>query len=588
MRRRNKLLALLLVLVLALSGCARPHRNLLDYIAPDGTLYPAADPERGTISYAQMVDNYKRPDLDEMERVARRLMDKVNGMRGGAALKALMEYENLLYDYYTGYTLTSIRYSIDRSDAQAQEEYDFYIDSAQQVQDLSDELYTVVAEGPNTAVLEDNYYGEGYFDAYRQDTGKNSRISALKAQEARLVARYDDLCIGQTIEFEGEERSWDELYADPDIIGRRWQQACSAYYAKYSPLVGEIYLELLQVRRELAELNGWDSYAEYAFDGFGREYTPRQSQDYIQDVITWLLPVYQAAEDASLWRKYGMSMAMTEEEVRGVLAEVLEKMDDELLKIWLFMDKYGLSSLTGSPTKTSGAYETYINYYEAPFLVTNLGGTLGDILTVSHEFGHFCDDYINWGVTYNMDVAECCSQGLEYLLLGYLEGVCSERQVEQLLGGKLLDTLDLYVWQGLYSEFENQVYQLNPDGLTVEDINEVYARVCRTFGMEDDGGAGSYSMGWIEIPHFFEQPFYIISYPVSNDVAMQLWTMEQEKEGTGLKAYMALLDRSDSYAGLMDVIDEVGLDSPFASGRLEAVARAVAAALELDVPDKAA
>ena len=572
----RRLPALFLVLCLLLSGCAQRRANPFQTALEQ---FPDPDPVRGTISYAQMVSDYQRPDLAEMEATAQELMETVNGLSGGPALRALREFEDQLTWYYSMYTLTSVRCSIDRTDAAAQGEYAFFMDSYAQVQDLCDQLYTVVAQGPNVALLEANYYGEDFFQPYQTSGQGNSQLSQLEARQARLVAQYDDLCVGQTIFFGGEERSWSELAADMTLVGERWQAACDIYYETYSTQMGEIFLELLQVREEIAALSGYDSYPEYAYASFGREYTAAQAQAYMEDVITWILPLYQAAEEQGLWERYQMSLPKSESSVRAMLDQALAGMDSRLTEIFQFMERYDLAQLSSSANKDAGAYEVYLTAYETPLLVANFTGTLEDFLTLTHEFGHFCDDYVNWGMSYNMDVAECCSQGLEYLALEYLDGVCEAEEAEQLLGGKLLDTLDLYVWQGLYNAFEDAVYALDPQTLTVEDVTSTFAQVCGQFGF---GPEVIDPRAWVDISHFFQQPFYIISYPVSNDVAMQLWMLEREEAGRGVDAFMALLDRPDPSGSLMDTVDYAGLASPFAPGRAEAVARAVGEALELE------
>ena len=56
---------------------------------------------------------------------------------------------------------------------------------------------------------------------------------------------------------------------------------------------------------------------------------------------------------------------------------------------------------------------------------------------------------------------------------------------------------------------------------------------------------------------------------VSNDVAFQIYQMEKEAAGTGLKTYEACVKSQDSY--LLWFAEEYGLESPFAPGRLEQV-----------------
>ena len=76
-------------------------------------------------------------------------------------------------------------------------------------------------------------------------------------------------------------------------------------------------------------------------------------------------------------------------------------------------------------------------------------------------------------------------------------------------------------------------------------------------------------MSWCDIPHFFEMPFYVITYPVSNDIAMQIYALEEEQSGQGLEKYMEILDRDYEY--FMDAVSTGGFEIPFAPGRIESV-----------------
>ena len=88
---------------------------------------------------------------------------------------------------------------------------------------------------------------------------------------------------------------------------------------------------------------------------------------------------------------------------------------------------------------------------------------------------------------------------------------------------KMADSLGVYVGQAAYYSFERQAYQLTGDDLTVENLNAIYSQVAQDFGFDSVGWDEA---GWTEITHFFTNPFYVISYVVSNDGAMQLYQME--------------------------------------------------------------
>ena len=76
--------------------------------------------------------------------------------------------------------------------------------------------------------------------------------------------------------------------------------------------------------------------------------------------------------------------------------------------------------------------------------------------------------------------------------------------------------------------------------------------------------------GWIDIQHFFVAPFYVISYCVSNDAALQIYQAEL-RNGTGLETYRTLMSHSSGNT-ILALLEEAGLDSPFKSGRMAELA----------------
>lgn len=81
-----------------------------------------------------------------------------------------------------------------------------------------------------------------------------------------------------------------------------YYEVLGAYYDAYGAQAGEIYIKLIQTRRELAGRLGYGSYADYAYDAlYYRDYTPAQAERYIERVRTELAPVYtEAAEPMQL------------------------------------------------------------------------------------------------------------------------------------------------------------------------------------------------------------------------------------------------------------------------------------------------
>ena len=185
-----------------------------------------------------------------------------------------------------------------------------------------------------------------------------------------------------------------------------------------------------------------------------------------------------------------------------------------------------------------------------------------------HEFGHFVDSYVNYDQTYSIELAEVFSHSMEYFLL------CRLPQTGDLLKIKLLDTLDTYAQQGSFAEFERRVYEIPAKELTVDKINAISLETAQQYGYAEEGREDYYAKSWIDITHFFEYPFYVISYCVSNDVAFQIYQLELANKGDGLAQFNSLLPRS--YNGFLDTLSQQSeLESPFAPARMGLTAKTV-------------
>ena len=221
------------------------------------------------------------------------------------------------------------------------------------------------------------------------------------------------------------------------------------------------------------------------------------------------------------------------------------------------MERVGLYDISYGENKYNASFSVFlVSYYES-YIFVNPSMMVWDQLTFAHEFGHFCSDYAAGGSIAGIDVAEIFSQGMEYLSLCYAE------DAEDLQILKMADSLSVYVEQAAYASFEHQVYGLEEEELTVENIRALFEQTCNAYGLDVWQWD---SRRFVEITHFFTSPLYVTSYVVSNDAALQLYRMEQEEKGTGLKLYQSQLATEES--GFLAFVEAAGLESPFVEGRL--------------------
>ena len=311
-----------------------------------------------------------------------------------------------------------------------------------------------------------------------------------------------------------------------------------------------LFRSLVLLRQEMAAYAGYDSYPEFAYDFYYvRDYSLEQTTSYLADIRAELSPLYRSVVqdlDVKLYR-------CTEEQTLAYVKNMAQTMGGQIATAFSDMEKAKLFDITFSENKLNSSYEIYLRNYYAPYVFLNPSGTEYDMLTFAHEFGHFCNDYLSMGSGVSVDVSEVFSQGMEYLSL------CYGSPDENLAKLKMVDSLCIFVEQAAYASFEQQVYGLTGDALTVENVEALYSSVCNGFGLEG---------GWryVMIPHFFTEPMYVISYVVSNDAALQLYQMEMVKPGSGLACMVENMTTMEPY--FLAFMKEAGLKSPFEAGRI--------------------
>jgi oligoendopeptidase F len=326
-----------------------------------------------------------------------------------------------------------------------------------------------------------------------------------------------------------------------------------AFLSGYGLEMEAVFAEMVKVRQQIADYAGYESYGQFAYEfHYQRDYTTQQTQNYVQTIARELSPLYMQLADNSWDALYTTA---SQEDTYAYLENFVQAVGgiaEDALKL---MEKAELYHITPGENKYGASFETFLfNYYE-PFLFMNPSGYARDKLTLVHEFGHFCNDYAVSGTMAGIDVAEVFSQGLEYLSLCYTE------EGKALQKGKMADSLSIFVEQSMYAAFELAVYEL--EEVTVDNIRNTFTQTCKEFGL------GAYSVdsrSYVTVPHFFIAPMYVISYVVSNDVALQIYQEEQKTPGAGVKLWEDGLFTMQ--IGLLGFVEEMKLTSPFEENRI--------------------
>lgn len=564
--KRGVCLLLTAVLLLALlGGCTQENRVELPLRAAYWT-----DGYIDMVAFDQM--EYIRPDLDAFVGQVDELIGKLQAGEISSlwAKHALSEIDTAYFTYSTMATLAQIRHDIDMTDAYYREENAYCSSGSIEMQQKMEELYAACAASPLASDLED-FYGEGFLDGYDEDYTYPEEYVALQHQENELLVDYYDLTADMTLSYEGADYTLDELYFAADageLGGLTPESALELYYDTFNERVGAIYVELVKVRQQMAAMYGYDSYVEMAYDFNGRAYTPNDVQAYTAMIRKQLVPLYRRAGTSGLLDRANDTAGLKPRKALRAVQQAANAMGGAAQEAMEYLLAYGLYDIDSSHTKYGGSYEVYLEDYESPFVLVNSIGYSEDTLTIAHEFGHFLDDFINYGMYKSTDVNETISQAMEYLTLCYLQ---DDALREELTQYKLVDTLRLYAEQASYNAFEEQVYALPADQLTLENINAISLQTSRDYGLIGSWSDDYYAKSWIDITHFFDSPLYVISYCVSDSVAVQMYERELAEPGEGLTAFYDYVDLApdETFAGLAA---SCGLEDPLSAGQITALA----------------
>lgn len=511
---------------------------------------------------------YTRPDPAALEACVISAEDALDAGEATEDVTALLdECYAEYYSFSTMYTLAEIRYMQDMSDEYYAQEYAWCAENYAAVQQLMERLYISCASSDAARELEEQYFWEGFTGEYGgEDASRYSDEAVeLMQRENELVSEYYALTNAPQIELDGETVDYGEYTAQAE--GYDYSRAAMEYYRQYNARFAGIYIELVKVRRALAEEMGYESYEQMQYESFERDYGPQEAADYLAGIKAEIVPLYEAVMAQEPYSAFEY-VYMTEERLMDTVGAAAADIGGDAAEAFEFMRSHGLYDAAQSGSKASMSFTTYLDNYDAPFLFIDPYCDTEDVTTLSHEFGHYLDAYVNYNAYESLDLSECFSQAMEYIMLDRCAMQDGDEQAALRLI-KLLDTLDLYVTQASFAEFESRVYAMNEDELDADALNMLSLELAGEYGYL---GANEeyYALSWIDVTHFFEAPFYVISYPVANDAAMQIYALERENAGAGLEKYTEMLPRDHS--GLIETLEAAGLESPFAPGRIEAAA----------------
>ncbi len=556
-------------------GCFSSESDRVILTAPDVTYAPASPVITGHQDITLPEMTYERPDIADMRAA---LEDLERGLKNGKPSEELITaYEQLRLQYDHADSMLSLvylLYAFDVTDFYYRDEYSYLqsalseIDGAMQA--VSIELFQSSEEAAQLAA---ETFGEGYVDAVNSGQySDDDSIQELLDREEQLALAYDNRIAVFSLLDNGRRWTYGDIVNDDSLDYDEYYRIYDAYCAALNKQVGPIFLEQLSLRAQIASRLGYDTYADYCYESYGRDYSPQDAKALHEAVKKYIVPLYvEACEQIDT---YGLETTSFEEDAFfSALASAANSFSPMLAEPVAYMMKNRLYDVSESDMKMDTNFTTYISDYRAPYIFSHWTGSSDDIATILHELGHFSSYYHNSEAGYsasdNLDLAEMDAQALVLLLFEDYGSFYGEF-AEEAEASVLLDAMYSLVSGCMEDEFQQAVYA-NP-GMTLDSMNALYLRLAREYGVEEV--YGYQGTEWVLISHTFQAPMYYISYAVSIVPALELFDLAQYDKSAAVTAYFNIMMR-EPYASLGDVLSQNGLTSVFSERTIANIAEII-------------
>ena len=525
---------------------------------------------------------YQRPDGQSVVQLIGKAQQQAqDDLLPLGLLHSLRKIGDATEDYYSMMTIAQIRNYADVNDTFYSAEMEYLDTWDARIQSEYNQLFKMIQQSRFQSMTREIYGSSGAEDMQMSAQSSSKEILSLQEQEKKLEAQYYYEYAQATVTTpEGEV-----LFSSLEPQGQ------TAYYSqfidRYNQTLGELYLELVSLRDQMAQLLGYDSYTEVADLNMHRSsYTREQIQQFRELLKQTLVPVYggyledfyrRAENQTSAGYVYlmGEPSPTPQGDWKDTLerfSQVFSKMALETGECYEYLLSHGFIDAQPSQTKANVTFSTLIYSLNTPFVFANMDGSENDVYSISHEFGH-C--FAIWeqlkrgsrSEGRSMDVCEIHSQAMQMMVLPYYEvfygedaDVARRYDVFTIVSGILTAALN--------DEFQEQIYR-QPQ-MTVDQLNELYLELALEYGLVVESPYSdleTFSKGWFTTNQYFDTPFYAIDYSLSGCVALEFLQRSMEDSQGALDTYLVLV-RQDAGYDFLTALEKTGLQSPFSEEQL--------------------
>lgn len=545
---------------------------------------------------------YKRPDFerskDALKALTTQLADAASAQQQFELIKEINATRNHIS---TMNILSSIRHSIDTTDAFYEAEHEYWDSQGPLYEELTVEFYKVL--------IASNYLDE--LTKKLPETFFKIAEYALKAfdpavieemqEENRLASSYSKLLASAQIEFDGNVYTLSQLtpltlHVDRDLR-KRAIDAKTGFLQEHEAKIDDIYDKLVKLRTKIAHKLGYPSYTELGYIRMQRlDYDAAMVANYRKQILEEIVPIASKLY-ARQTKRLGLENLSyfdtkfeffdgnakpigTPDEIVAAGVEMYHELSPETTEFIDFMVSRDLLDLVAKKGKEGGGYCTFIPDYQSPFIFSNFNGTAGDVDVLTHEAGHAFQSYQSrW-----IEIPECAwptlesceihSMSMEFLAWPWMEKFFGDT-AQKYRFSHISDAIKFLPYGVLVDHFQHEVYA-KPE-MTPQQRKETWRKLEKMYLPHQDYTGNEFLNNgayWFQQGHIFSSPFYYIDYTLAQICALQFWQRMQVNDPQTWSDYLRLckLGGTKSFVGL---VEEAHLISPFEDGCVKSVVKEI-------------
>ncbi|PIE81787.1 MAG: M3 family oligoendopeptidase [Chloroflexi bacterium] len=426
----------------------------------------------------------------------------------------------------------------------------------------------------------------------------------IRTELSKLENEYDKLTGSLSMDWDGEEKNLNQLNAllkDKERVTREraWRAMMMLWHTRRDEL-NQLYTDMLELRRQLAENADLPDYRAYAFREQGRfDYTPEDCFTFHEAIETAVVPaarrIYEKKRQQlglDVLRPWDVTVDTStapplkpfqkqDELVQGSL-NILNQVDPALGRYFAIMVEENLLDLETRQGKALGGYCTTLCLRKRPFIFMNGVGIHDDVQTLLHEAGHAFHAFessrlpLIWQADAPMEFCEVASMSMELVAAPYLTqefgGFYSPSEAARARIEHLEGIITFLPYMAVVDAFQHWVYTHSHEAANAAACDKAWDDLWLRFMPTVDwtGLEAMRMSGWHRKLHIFTMPFYYIEYGMAQVGALQVWQNAIQDEETAVAQYCNALALGGTRT-LPELFTEAGADFRFDTSLLSAL-----------------